>query len=169
LRKQEEQKFDLGEEGGEVTYIFTQMKPEDATRVALRLMKIAGLQVGGALGSLQLKPGGVQNSDFDMDMELLGQSIGKMFQQIDEDETIDTIKKLLGTVLCNGKPMTINHLNFQGRTLHLMNVVQTAGRVNFSDFFDASSGVLGKVKAVIESTLKKATSTGPTGDSSSAA
>lgn len=152
----------------EHTYLFTQMVPEEATRVAIRLMKIAGLQVGGAIGSLQISPKGIQGQEeMNVDMDILGQSIGKMFQEINEDETVDTFKKLLNSVLYNGKPMKINHPNFQGQTLHLLNVLMEAGRVNFSDFFDASSGVVETLKKVVNMTLAKATSTGPTGDSSS--
>ena len=150
-------------------YVFVQMIPEEATRIAIRLMKIAGLQIGGAIGSLQMKPGGIQEKDFDIDMEILGQSLGKMFTEISEDETIDTFKKMLTSVLYSGKPMTMNHPNFQGHTMHLFNVIMESGRVNFADFFDASSGVVGIIKNVMKSTLNKVTATGPTGGSSSAA
>ena len=167
MRQQDEKTFQVGER--QVKYQFTQMVPEDAMRVALRLMKIAGLQVGGAVGALQVKPGGIQDQDLNVDMNILGESLGKMFQEINEDETIDTFKKLLGSVVFNGKPMTMDHPNFQGQTMHLFSVLMEAGRVNFSDFLDASSGVVGVLKQVVQKTMAKATSTGPTGDSSSAA
>ncbi len=167
MKTQETKTFTVG--GEEVEYIFTQMVPEVATRVAVRILKIAGLQAGGAIGALQLKEGGLQASkDMELDMQLLGDAIGKMFTQVNEDETIDTFKKLLNSVLFNAKPLNMNHPNFQGNTLHLMAVVMEAGRVNFSDFFDASSGVLGVLKARIAETLNRVTSSGPTGDLSSA-
>ena len=157
-------KEELGETIGEHEYIFTQIKPEDAARVAIRLMKIAGLQVGGALGSLQMEPGGFQkDKEIDVDMEILGKSIGVMFQQIEEEETIDTLKKLLSSVLYSGKPITINHPNFQGETLHMFKVITKAGRVNFQDFFDASSGVVDVLKNLAVTTLGKVKSSGATG------
>lgn len=146
-------------------YIFTQMKPEDAARVSIRLIKIAGLQVGGALGALQMEPGGIQkDKDIEINMELLGQSLGKMFQQIEEDESIDTFKKLLGSVLYSGKALSLNHPNFQGQTLHMFKVLTEAGRVNFKDFFDESSGVVGTLKNLVTTTLDRVKSSGPTGD-----
>ena len=145
-------------------YMFTQMRPEDAARVSIRLMKIAGLQVGGALGALQMEPGGIQkDKEIDVDMEILGASIGKMFQQIEEDESIDTFKKILTSVLYNGKPMRMDHPNFQGETMHMFKVLIKAGRVNFQDFFAASSGVVGVLKKLVATTLDRVKSSGVTG------
>lgn len=156
---------ELGKTIDDKEYRFLQMVPEDAVRVSLRLMKIAGLQVGGALGALKLEPGGAAaKGDFDLDMKLLGVSIGKMFQQINEEETIDTMKKMLTSVLFNGTPLKMDHSNFQGKTLHLFKVVTESGRVNFSDFFAGSSGIVGKLKEAMSTMLERQTSTGHTGD-----
>lgn len=159
---------ELSEKIGEHEYIFTQMMPEEATRVALRIMKVLGLQVGGAIGSLQVKPGGEQeDNDLNIDMELLGKSLGVMFQQIDEDETINTFNKLLSSVLYNGKPLKMNSVHFQGKTFQLFKVITQAARVNFADFFEESSGVVGQLKNAYNIIRERITSGGNTGESSS--
>lgn len=155
----------MEEEIGGHNYLFTQMKPEDAARVAIRLMKIAGLQVGGAIGALQMEPGGIQkDSEMNIDMEILGKSLGKMFLEIDEDESIDTFKKLLHSVDFNGKPLKMDHPNFHGKTMNMFKVLTKAGRVNFSDFFEESSGVVSILKNLVTTALDRVKSSGATGD-----
>ena len=149
-------------------YIFTQMGPKDAVRIVVRLAKVMGKPTGGAIGSLDLE-GTKKRGGSEVDMKSLGDALGSLFDKVEEEETIDTIEKLLGTVMFEGQSLHMEHPHFQGKTLHLFKVSKKALQENFSDFLAGSSGVIGALKAKFNTILASQTSVGTSGDQSSAA
>ena len=154
---------------GENEYEFLTMNAEDAVKITLRLSKIFGVGAGKALGALETIPGGSENGllDKDINIDKLGDAVAILFDRVNEDEAVDTIKKLLSSVMCNGTSMDLNHVNFQGKTLHLMVVVKKSMEVNFADFFDAASGIVGKLQNLLDMIRERHPSSGQSGESSS--
>jgi hypothetical protein len=145
-------------------YLFTQLDPRRAARVYVWLLGIIGGTVGGAVGSLK---GGKGIMDADVDLASLGKALEGAFLKLDDDKTFENIDTLLSCVLFGGENMSLDHLNFQGGMLHLTKVVKKSVEVNFSDFLEGSSGLVGRVKGVLAMIQGRRTSTGSSGDQSS--
>ena len=144
-------------------YEFTMLDPESALKVTLRIAKLSGQPIGGAIGSIELVPG-AQLEDMKLNPKLLGDAISKMFEKIDETETIDTFKIILSSIYFGGKPLDLQHHNFHGKTFHLVKVFKAGMEENFTDFFGGNSGVAKVLKGFLDSIQALRTVTGQSGE-----
>lgn len=145
-------------------YLFTQLDPRRAARVYAFLLNKFGGTLGKALGSVK---GGKGLLDADVDMKQLGEAVEHLFSSFDDDSTIQHMDTLLSCIIFNGERMNLDHLNFQGKMLHMSKVLKKSLEVNFSDFLEGSSGIAAKLKAMFSTIQARQTSTGSSGDQSS--
>lgn len=125
-------------------YLFTQLDPRRAAKVYLFLTSKIGGTLGKALGAVK----GGKLMDADVDMKDLGAAVENLFLTLDDDRTIEHIDSLLSSVLFGNENLSLDHINFQGKMLHMTKVVKKAVEVNFADFLDESSGLGAKLKGM---------------------
>jgi hypothetical protein len=146
-------------------YVITQIAPSASIKILIRISKILGKPIGGAIGAMQFKPE-KKNSILNdtIDTKLLGEAVSRIFENLNEDETIDTIKLVLSGVYFSGQALNMEHPNFHGNILHLIKVYTKAMEVNFSDFFGEISGVLKRIRETMLIKLGKLASNGQSGE-----
>jgi hypothetical protein len=138
-------------------YEFSFLPPSTALKVLARINKLLLPSLGSIFS--KLGKGGLMDTDFS---SLNFESAATMLaERMDEDQILETIKELVGTVR-HKTGMEVNFdVDFLGKPLHLLKVVKAALEVNYGDFFVELKGGLKKIQT---STQEKQTSPGKSGE-----
>jgi hypothetical protein len=143
----------------------------EALKLKAFLIRTFGPALGQALGTLKNGlPGSGKISEINLDGTALSQAIEKLMEQLNEEEFISLIKRLLGYVTAkmarDGKVFQLaftenvfeESLNmvFSGRLFTIYPVILFVLQVNYPDFFDQVAHGIGKK-------IGKMISSGPAG------
>jgi len=129
------------------TYEIWHLPTEQAIKMLTKLTKIVGEPVGKAVSGLKSSSGSILDADVDYDF--IGAAIGILTNKLDEDEVLGIVKTILKYVnkkTEKGGFIEANLDDFQGRIMHLLNVVRASLEHNFSDFF---AGIKSRLKEVL--------------------
>ncbi len=122
-------------------YRVTQFGATEGLRVWTKLAKLIGPSIGKAFGGVK---GGTALLDADVDPRAIGEAVEILVDQLDETEVVDFAKRLLAFTMIDGREVNFE-IDFQGRMLVMLKVLQFVIEVNYSDFFDALGGRLARV------------------------
>lgn len=125
----------------EFTLLLTQLRPSRAIKVITYLSRILGSTAGKALGSVNgFKPEDLENAS----LEKLGDAITHFLVSIDDDAFIEKINILFESVTHNNTVIHVDYPCFQGRPDLILSVAKKALEVNFKDFLQENSALVGK-------------------------
>lgn len=131
------------------TYEIWHLPTEPAVKMLVKLTKLIGGPVGKAVSGLTSDSGSILDANVSFDF--IGTAIGMLTNKLDEDEVLGIVKTMLKYVNKKtekgGFVETNIEMDFQGKIMHLLNVVRAALEHNFSDFFV-------EIKSRIEEALK---------------
>lgn len=141
-------------------YQFSKYGAKQGLKTLLRLSKMIGkplaIAVGSAKGEGSLK-------DKQIDMSVIGEAIQALTEQIDQDEVLSLVEQLTATdALCDGKKIIFNS-HYEGRYGHMFKVMAAALEVQYGNFFEEISGLVGSPKNNQVSIQAKAQLTGASG------
>ncbi len=142
-------------------YSFHQMPPKQSMRLLVRIFKVLGAPAGAAVSGTA----GDTESILDKDLDL-SRVMGALCDRLDEDVVESIIDDLLSQAICKGHGEVSRQFDvlFGGRLPHLFKVVAAALKAEYSDFFDAWSGVAGGLAAKLKGmTPGRETSRGTSG------
>ena len=135
------------------TYEIWHLPTEPAIKMLTKLTKIIGAPVGKAVSGLTSSSGSILDANVGFDF--IGAAIGMLTNKLDEDEVLGIIKTMLAYVnKKNEKGGFVGvslDVDFQGRIMHLLNVVRAALEHNFSDFFAGIKSSLREVLPALKS------------------
>ena len=121
------------------TYEFSQFGAKKATKLLVRMARIAGAPMAVSLGTMRGGLGieGLNSPD------AIGKISGALFNQIDENEVVDILEQVIGgdAALCDGKKIVFD-LHYQKRLGHMAKVFRAALEVQYGNFFEELSVVL---------------------------
>ena len=144
---------------------FTQFGPKEGVRLGIRVGKLIGAPIGKIFAGIKkIGDSGSPMDDLDFDFSEIGPAVEKLFDNIDEDQALDTIERLLTPVLWNGSPLKWGSGCFEGDPLFVAVIAKKSAEVNFTDFFVVASGVKEKLAKVLSTIQAKQKSTGGSGD-----
>lgn len=116
-------------------YEISQFGASQSWRILVRLSKMIGEPVANLI------------SDYDPKKKVLDQDLGKVIptavaalvRNVEEEESLNTIKELVFCTLCNGAPINNANfdLHFRGGIGHMMKVVKAVLEVQYGDFLGA--------------------------------
>lgn len=168
-RRTEEKVFNYEDDSGEnvaLTLTFTQLKPSQALKVKVRILKLLGGPAGKLFQAFKKIEGAKSAMDLDFDVSSLGPMFESLADRLDEDDVIETLNLLFKSVIAGSKPLHVDHDMFIGNTGDILVAAQTAAEVNFGDFLGGLSAFGKKLKATGSMILGKRPSTGISGESS---
>jgi len=128
------------------SYMFTQLDARTALKTLTKVGNILGSGVASGIGAVDTSNEDILKSKIDMNS--LGGAIEKILSKLDDDKTIEVVENLLSSVLFESKSMNLDHINFHGNMLHLLKVVKASFEVNYKDFFEGASGIVGRLQKV---------------------
>lgn len=130
------------------TYEIWHLPTEQAIKMLTKLTRIVGEPIGKAVSGLKSDNGSILEADVDFDF--IGEAIGILTNKLDEDEILGIVKTMLAYVnKKNEKSGFVGvslEIDFQGKIMHLLNVIRAALEHNFSDFF---AGIKFSLKEVL--------------------
>lgn len=154
-------------EGGTLEFklTYTQFGPEEGVRIGIRVGKLIGGPIGKIFNGLKnVGNSGNPLDDLGFEFSEIGSAVEKLFENIDEDQTLDTIGRLLKCVIWNGKPLRYGSGCFEGDPIFCLMVAKKSAEINFNDFFAVASGLKERLGKLINTIQGKRKSTGGSGD-----
>jgi len=126
---------------------FTQLVPSKSLKFMMYVGKILGGSAGKLIGSLGTDS--IKNlsemKEKDFNLEKIGDSLFGIFDRLDDDAFIEKLNLLFGSVTNEGQVLNVDHLLFQGQPMLIFKVARKALEVNYGNFLDENSGVIGKL------------------------
>ena len=141
------------------TYEIWHLPTEPAVKMLVKLTKLIGGPVGKAISGLTSSSGSILDANVGFDF--IGAAIGMLTNKLDEDEVLGIVKTMLKYVnkkTEKGGFIEVDlDVDFQGKIMHLLNVVRAALEHNFSDFF---VGIKSRLKEVLPALKSEQSSKG---------
>lgn len=126
---------------------FTMLKPSQSLKFLIFMSKILGSGAGKVAGSFE----GMKTEDLlktdgdDLNLEKIGDALFGIFDRLDEDEVVNKLNILLGSVRHGENVVNVDYFMFDGRPDLLLKVAGTALGVNYKDFLREISGAFSKI------------------------
>lgn len=127
-------------------YEFEQFGAKKATKLLIRLTKIIGPALSIAIA--EISKAGSKEDAKKLSSTVFGQSIQALVMNVgNEDEAIALMEAFASEkCLCDGKKINFD-THYQNKLLHLGKVLAAALEVQYGNFFEEVTGLLGAVQA----------------------
>lgn len=163
MRKTETASFPVWDESKKAKvpkeFLFTQFSPKEGFKVSIRVAKIISGPIGSIFSNLKKVANAESDSfmdNYDFDERELGKAFESLTDKLEEEEMIDTVGLLLGSVMANGQPMHWESIELQGDPMLALKLAFKSAQVNFADFFALTSGVGDSLKRLGEKVMSQA-------------
>jgi len=137
-----------------LTYEFYQFSATESLKLLTRIAKI----VGGPLAAIVTNPEIQKEAISSQVGDASARAVGSLFEKLDEDFVVDTVKKILSQTVCvgYGRVLPIFDTHFKRKMGHLFKVLEAAINAEYDDFFGALLDLKGMAANRGEKTTKSA-------------
>jgi len=133
---------------------FTMLSPSKSLKFLMFMGKVVGGSFGRAFGALEGDFKSMDDlskiKDSDLNYSKLGEALFGIFERVDENEAIEKLNVLFGSVRHEGNVINCDYFMFDGRPDLLLKVAGKALGVNYKSFLQENSGVLSKISRTME-------------------
>lgn len=127
-------------------YEFTELGPREAFPIYLWLVALVGATGKDAAGAIKSWKDIRGIADLfnaaNVDMAKMIGALGQALGRLNDPVIVGHVDVLLGAVLLKGTPLSLDHVNFQGKMVHLTKVLIQSVKVNFSEVFHSSGDLV---------------------------
>lgn len=145
---------DFGAGPKDIVFKFKKLKPSKSLKFLMFMGKLIGGSAGKVIGSFDGQVNKVEDlldiKEDDLNFEKLGNALLGVFDRIDDDNVIEKLDLLLGSVTMNGEPLNVDHAVFEADLGLLPKIAIKALGVNYKRFLGGNSEIFSKIAQSIK-------------------